>query len=121
MISVAWRTSLWSLASWLQGLPAQAVQQAAHAAPKTDTSQGPALPPLGKDAEVVLRDSLASLPQRAERWLTVTMGAVVRLLPRLVLALIAAAVVIAFTVWVRRILVRRNFLQDTSTHRARIG
>jgi small conductance mechanosensitive channel len=120
MTSVAWHTSLRSLAAWLQGLPAQAVQQAAHAA-QTDTSHGPALPPLGKDAEVVLRDSLASLPQRAERWLTVTLGAVVRLLPRLVLALIAAGLIIAFTVWIRRILLRRNLLQDTGTHRARVG
>ncbi len=107
-------------ATWAQGLPAQAAQAAG--ASQSDTSQHlPALPPIGKDAAVVLQDSLASLPQRAERWVSATIGAAVRLLPRLLLAVLAAAVIIALTVWIRRIVVRREGVQQATRRGATVG
>jgi small conductance mechanosensitive channel len=106
--------------TWTQGLPAQAAQAAGAA--QTDTSQHlPGLPPIGKDAAAVLQDSLASLPQRAERWVSATIGAAVRLLPRLLLALFAAAVVIALAIWIRRIVVRREGLEAVTRQGSRVG
>ncbi len=114
------RLPLSPLATWTQGLPAQAAQAAG--ATQTDTSQHlPALPPIGKDAAAVLQDSLAGLPQRAERWVSATIGAAVRLLPRLLLALFAAAVIIALTIWVRRIVVRREGLQAVTRQGSKVG
>ncbi len=105
----------------MQGALGQALAHAAGAA-KTDTgSHGPSLPPLGKDAAAVLQDSLATLPQRAERWVMAIVGAIVRLLPRLALAFVAAAVIIGFTIWVRREVLRRQEVSDPSSQRARIG
>jgi small conductance mechanosensitive channel len=114
------RLPLSLLATWLQGLPVQAAQAAGATRP--DTSQHlPALPPIGQDAAAVLQDSLASLPQRAERWVSATIGAAVRLLPRLLLALFAAAVIIALTIWVRRIVVRREGLQAVTRQGSKVG
>jgi small conductance mechanosensitive channel len=105
----------------MQGPLGQAVARAAGAVKRDTGSQGPVLPPLGKDAAVVLQDSLATLPQRAERWTVAAVGAIVRLLPRLALAFVAAAVIIAFTIWVRRALMKRHDVSDASKHGARIG
>ena len=108
--------------SWLQGLPAQAAQAAKAAVAQKDTSQHvPTLPPIGDQAAAVLQDSLASLPHRAERWLTATIGAAVRLLPRLIVALAAAAAVIVLTIWIRRLVLRRAGALNGQSHASRIG
>ena len=77
--------------------------QAAGAVKPDSAPKSPIIPPIGKDAAAVLQDSLSTLPERAERWLTVAAGAFVRFLPRLVLAVLAAALVIALTVWLHRL------------------
>lgn len=105
---------------WLLQVPQQ-IMQAAGAAAQDTSHHTPSLPPLGKQAAVVLQDSLASVPARAERWVSTTLGEVVRLLPRLLLALLAAAVIVAITVWIRRALLRRSGLEDVRRHRARVG
>lgn len=60
------------------------------------------LPPVGTDAARVLKDSLNTLPRTAEHWIVGVAGAFVRLLPRLLIALLAAAIVLGLTLWLRR-------------------
>ena len=104
--------------SWpLEALPAQVGGNA-----QLDTAQQTsALPPIGKQAAAVLQDSLASLPNRAERWVATAAGTAARLLPRLALAALAAIAVIAIIAWVHRILLRRTGQQPDRGHRMRVG
>lgn len=60
------------------------------------------LPPVGTDAVRVLKDSLSTLPETASHWVEGVAAAFVRLLPRLLIALAAAAVILGFTLWIRR-------------------
>ncbi len=101
---------------WSQAIPVQV------RGPQTDTThQRPGLPPIGEQAKAVLQDSLGSLPARAEHWVVATLGGAVRLLPRLILALLAALAVIAIASWVHRILLRRTGQQPDPAHRARVS
>jgi small-conductance mechanosensitive channel len=75
-----------------------AVQQQQQAAQKPPQI---ALPPVGTDAARVLKDSLTTLPRTAERWVVDAVAAFVRLLPRILVAIVAAAVVILVALWLR--------------------
>ncbi len=68
----------------------------------------PSLPPIARDARHILRDSLSTLPVRAEHWLVDLANGFVQLLPRLLIALLAAGAVVLITVWVRLAIRRRN-------------
>jgi small-conductance mechanosensitive channel len=76
------------------------------------TQQSPAkppeipLPPVGTDAAKVLADSLSTLPHTAEHWVVGVAAAFVRLLPRILIAILAAALVIGIALWVRGRLLR---------------
>jgi small-conductance mechanosensitive channel len=59
------------------------------------------LPPVGTDAARVLKDSLNTLPRTAEHWVEGVAAAFVRLLPRLLIAVLAAGAVILITLWLR--------------------
>jgi small-conductance mechanosensitive channel len=59
------------------------------------------LPSVGTDAARVLKDSLTTLPQTAEHWVAGVAAAFVRLLPRLLIAIVAAAAVIFLSLWIR--------------------
>jgi small-conductance mechanosensitive channel len=60
------------------------------------------LPPVGTDAARVLKDSLTTLPRTTEHWLVGVAAAFVRLLPRLLIALAFAAVILGLTIWIRQ-------------------
>ncbi|GEM_PF-5336864 len=90
-------TGIRRFAALLHGSGQSTLQAAARSAagppPRVDTTHH-ARPPLGQHAAAVLHDSLSSLPDRAEDWVTHAAGAAVRMLPRIALALVVAIVVL---------------------------
>jgi small-conductance mechanosensitive channel len=70
--------------------------------PKPPPTPAVPLPPVGTDAARVLKDSLTTLPRTAAHWLAGVAAAFVRLLPRLLIALVAAGLIIVATLWLRR-------------------
>jgi small conductance mechanosensitive channel len=76
-------------------------------APGAAHPAAPLLPPVERDARRILRDSLSTLPARAEHWLVDLATAFVRLLPRLLVAIVAAGLVVLVTIWVRSFIRRR--------------
>jgi small conductance mechanosensitive channel len=79
----------------------QLQQQAKPPAPKAPPPPTVPLPPVGTDAARVLEDSLSTLPRTAEHWVLGVTAAFMRLLPRILIAVLAAAVIILITVWLR--------------------
>lgn len=89
-------------------------------APGPTPSVVPSLPPVERDARRVLHDSLSTLPARAEHWLADLATTFVRLLPRLLVALVVAGLVVLVTIWVRA-LIRRRTGQLTTAQRPSVG
>jgi small conductance mechanosensitive channel len=81
----------------------------------------PLLPPVEQDARRILRDSLSTLPARAEHWAMDLGTAFVRLLPRLLAAIAVAGLVVLVTIWVRAALTRRRAGELTTTQRPSVG
>jgi small conductance mechanosensitive channel len=82
----------------------------------------PVLPPVERDVRHILRDSLSTLPVRAEHWLGDLAAAFVRALPRLLAALVAAGIIVLATIWVRSLIRRqRHQAKLTTTEEASIG
>jgi small-conductance mechanosensitive channel len=97
-------------------LPSQ-LPTAQPQAPAPGTAQPgvPLVPPVDREARRILRDSLSTLPVRAEHWVVDLAGAFVRLLPRLLAAVVVAGLVVLITIWVRSLLRRRHPDQGTAT------
>jgi small conductance mechanosensitive channel len=79
-----------------------------QAAPAPSTAHQQILPPVERDVRHILRDSLSTLPVRAEHWLADLAAAFVRLLPRLLGALVVAALIVLATIWVRSFIRRQR-------------
>lgn len=78
------------------------------AAPDSAPADTLELTRVGRAAERILSDSLHTLPAQFDAWATGAYAALLRLLPRLLLAVAVAAVLLALTVWVRGRLRRRR-------------
>lgn len=69
-------------------------------------------PQVGRVAERLFSDSLSSVPDRFTDWAGAVYSSIVRLLPRLALAFVVAAVILSLTVWVRTVARRRAESDD---------
>jgi small conductance mechanosensitive channel len=68
----------------------------------------PYLPPIERDARHILRDSLSTLPTRAEHWAEDLATGFVHILPQLLTAIVVAGLVILATIWARSLVRRRR-------------
>lgn len=82
----------------LQILPAQ---------PRPPADAGHLTPQVGRAAQRLLSDSVASVPEQFGRWLASVYGSLVTLLPRLAVAVLVAIVVLAGALWARTVARRR--------------
>lgn len=64
-------------------------------------------PEVGRAARRLFSDSLSSVPDRFTDWAAGAYAAIARLLPRLAIAFVVAAVILSLTVWVRSLARRR--------------
>jgi small conductance mechanosensitive channel len=90
-------------------------------APAPAHPSAPLLPPIERDARRILRDSLSTLPARAEHWLVDLATAFVRLLPRLLAAVVVAGLVVLVTIWVRSLIRRRTGYVAVTTQAPSVG
>jgi small-conductance mechanosensitive channel len=75
----------------------------------------PAIPEVERDARRILRDSLSTLPARAEHWLSDLAAAFVRLLPRLLAAIVVAGLIVLATIWLRSFIRRQRHQAKLAT------
>jgi small-conductance mechanosensitive channel len=75
----------------------------------------PAIPEVERDARHILRDSLSTLPARTEHWLADLAAAFVRLLPRLLAAVVVAGLIVLATIWIRSFVQRRRHQAKLTT------
>jgi small conductance mechanosensitive channel len=88
---------------------APASQAPASGVPASSTAHhAPAIPSIERDARHILRDSLSTLPTRAEHWVGDLAAGFVRLLPRLLAAIVVAGLIVLATIWVRSLIRRRR-------------
>ena len=76
--------------------------------PDSGTGDSLGLPGVGRMAERLLADSLASIPGQLDAWSQRVYAAGVGLLPRLIVATIVGGAIVAAAVWLRRTLRRRR-------------
>ncbi|MGH7663698.1 MAG: mechanosensitive ion channel family protein [Gemmatimonadaceae bacterium] len=76
----------------------------------SDTSD---LLPIGTAAERILEDPLATIPERVYAWALEVYAGFVLILPRLLAAVVAAAIIIALTLWLRNLVRRRSADPDS--------